>query len=403
MCPARLRVGIIAPPWVPVPPPSYGGTELVLDVLARGLVRAGHEVVLFTTGDATCDVPRQWLFDRCDPDRMGASVLELRHVAAAYEALHRCDLVHDHTLAGLFVSELYPETPVVTTNHGPFNEDLVDIYRQVVDRIPIIGISRHQVSTAPPEVPVAAVIHHGLDLARFPYGPDGGDYLLALGRMNHDKGIDRAIDIARRAGMPLLIAAKMREPAEQRYFAEVIEPHLDDRIRYIGEVGHADKVRLLQGARALLNPIRWPEPFGLVMIEALACGTPVVTTNHGAAPEIVTHGETGFLSDDDAELVQAVLAAGGLSRAACRARAEGEFSAERMVADHVAFFQTVSATRGRRVRVPAAAPSAASSSVPRPALTPAAATIAPPSRPARRFPAPASVPAALAVAPRRHT
>ena len=407
MCPARLRVGIIAPPWVPVPPPSYGGTELVLDVLARGLARAGHEVVLFTTGDATCDVPRQWLFERCDPDRMGASVLELRHVAAAYHALRHCDLVHDHTLAGLFVSELYPQTPVVTTNHGPFNEDLVDIYRQIVGRIPIIGISRHQASTAPPEVPVAAVIHHGLDLDRYPYGPDGGDYLLALGRMNHDKGIDRAIDIARRAGMPLLIAAKMREPAEQRYFAEVIEPHLDDRIRYVGEVGHADKIRLLQGARALLNPIRWPEPFGLVMIEALACGTPVVTTNHGAAPEIVTHGETGLLSDDDAELVGAVLAVGELSRAACRARAEREFSAERMVTDHVAFFQMVVATRGRRVRIPA---TATASSAPPPALTPAAATVAPPAR--SHFPVPVRAaltpaastsagPAALVAAPRR--
>ncbi len=392
MSPARLRVGIIAPPWVPVPPPSYGGTELVLDVLARGLVRAGHDVVLFTTGDATCDVPRQWLFEHCDPDRMGASVLELRHVAAAYEALHQCDLVHDHTLAGLFVSELYPETPVVTTNHGPFNEDLVDIYRQVVERIPIIGISHHQASTAPPEVPVSAVIHHGLDLDRYPYGAEGGDYLLALGRMNHDKGIDRAIDIARRAGLPLLIAAKMREPAEHRYFTEVIEPLLDDQIRYIGEVGHADKIRLLQGARALLNPIRWPEPFGLVMIEALASGTPVVTTNHGAAPEIVTHGETGFLSDDDAELVRAVQAVGGLSRAACRARAESRFSADRMVADHVAFFQTVAATRGRRVRVPAAA---ATTPALRPALMPAAPTIAPPSRPLRR-PVVATAPVAAA-------
>jgi len=388
---------------VPVPPPSYGGTELVLDVLARGLVRAGHEVVLFTTGDATCDVPRQWLFERCDPDRMGTSVLELRHVAAAYEALRHCDVVHDHTLAGLFVSELYPETPVVTTNHGPFNEDLVDIYRQVVGRIPIIGISRHQASTAPPEVPVSAVIHHGLDLTRYSYGPDGGDYLLALGRMNHDKGIDRAIHIARRAGMPLLIAAKMREPAEQRYFAEVIEPLLDDRIRYIGEVGHADKVRLLQGARALLNPIRWPEPFGLVMIEALACGTPVVTTNHGAAPEIVTDGASGFLSDDDDELVDAVLAADQLGRAACRSRAEREFSAERMVTDHVAFFQTVAATRGLRVRV-AATPPAAGAWTPRPTLAPAPAatpSVAPAPVPAATpSVAPAPVRAALAAAPR---
>jgi glycosyltransferase involved in cell wall biosynthesis len=338
---ARLRIGIIAPPWVPVPPPSYGGTELVLDVLARGLQAAGHDVTLFTTGDATCEVPRLWLFEACDPQRMGASVLELRHAAAAYEALRHCDIVHDHTLAGLFVSELHPGVPVVTTNHGPFNDDLVDIYRRVADRIPLIAISRHQASTAPPSIPVEAVIHHGLDLARYPFGAEGGGYLLSLGRMNHDKGIDRAIDVARQAGLPLLIAAKMREAAEQQYFTEVIEPKLGPDIRYVGEVDHERKIELLLGARALLNPIRWPEPFGLVMIEALACGTPVVATSDGAAPEIVVHGETGFLADTTDDLTAAVLGAADLSRLRCRARAEVRFSAQRMVADHVALYSRV--------------------------------------------------------------
>ncbi len=351
-----LKIGIVAPPWVPVPPTSYGGTELVLDVLARGLHAAGHDVTLFTTGDSTCAVPRSYLFEQCDPDRMGYSVLELRHVAAAYEALAGCDIVHDHTMAGLFVSELYPELPVVTTNHGPFNEDLVDIYRQVAHRVPVIGISRHQASTAPASVPVAAVIHHGLDLSRYEFGPDGGDYLLSLGRMCHDKGIDRAIEVARRAGMPLVIAAKMREAAEQRYFAEVIEPQLGDDVVYVGEVGHAEKVRLLQGARALLNPIRWPEPFGLVMIEALACGAPVVGGTDGAAPEIVTEGQTGFLADDVDALALAVTRLGTISRQACRDRAERWFSAERMVADHERLFHRILAERRTRRTLAAVAP-----------------------------------------------
>jgi glycosyltransferase involved in cell wall biosynthesis len=237
------------------------------------------------------------------------------------------------------VSELHPGMPVVTTNHGPFNDDLIDIYGRVAERIPLIAISAHQASTAPPSVPVEEVIHHGLDLARYPFGAEGGGYLLSLGRMNHDKGIDRAIEVARRAGLPLLIAAKMREAGEQQYFTEVIEPKLGDDVRYVGD--HERKIELLLGARALLNPIRWPEPFGLVMIEALACGTPVVATNEGAAPEIVVQGETGFLADTTDDLVAAVIGAGGLSRLRCRARAETRFSAKRMVADHVELYRRV--------------------------------------------------------------
>lgn len=371
----RLRVGIIAPPWVPVPPPSYGGTELVLDVLARGLVDQGHDVVLYTTGDATCDVPRRWLFDRCDPDRMGASVLELRHAAAAYEALAGCDIIHDHTLSGLFVSELYPESTVVTTNHGPFNEDLVDIYAKVAHRIPVIGISHHQASTAPPGLPVATVIHHGLDLDRYPFDPNGGDYLFNLSRMSADKGIDRAIGIARRAGLPLLIAAKMREPAERRYFTEVIEPLLGGDIVYIGEVDHARKVALLRGAKALLNPIRWPEPFGLVMIEALSCGTPVVATYEGAAPEIVVDGVSGFLSDDDDVLVEAAGKLDSIDRATCRREAEEKFSAQRMVADHARFFHQVLNRRSLRASVPWRQPRWIETAVGRPSIATAVPSI----------------------------
>ena len=338
----RLKIGIIAPPWVPVPPPSYGGTELVLDVLARGLLDQGQDVTLFTTGDSTCQVPQAWLFEESEPDRIGTTILELRHTSAAYEALACCDIIHDHTLAGLYVSQLFPEATVVTTNHGPFSDDLSDVYRRVASTIPLIAISRHQAASAPDDVPVATVIHHGLDLSRYPAQiAEVGRYLFSLGRMNPDKGIDRAIEVARAAGLPLLIAAKMREPAEQRYFAEVIEPLLGDDIVYIGEVDHPRKVELLQGALALLNPIRWPEPFGLVMIEALACGTPVIATNFGAAPEIVDDGLTGFLADSTEALVDAATLVHTIDRHLCRAQAEKRFSARRMVDDHLSFYRQV--------------------------------------------------------------
>ncbi len=339
-----LSIGVIAPPWLPVPPVNYGGTELVLDVLCRGLQQRGNRVELFTLGTSTCDVPRRWIYESADPDRMGAAIAELRHVAAAYEAFERYDVVHDHTLGGLFHSGLYPHVPVVTTNHGPFNEDLIDFYGRVADRIPIIAISHDQASRAPAGIPVSAVIHHGLDLERYPIGT-GGEYLLSLGRMNPDKGIEVAIDVARRAGRELLIAAKMREPAEKRYFAEVIEPMLGDGFNYVGEVGHERKVELLQGAAALLNPIRWPEPFGLVMAEALACGTPVVATPCGAAPEIVEHGTVGFLGDDVEALVNGVRRVESIDRDACRAHVERSFTMARMAADHENFYRSVLESR----------------------------------------------------------
>jgi glycosyltransferase involved in cell wall biosynthesis len=334
-----LSIGIIAPPWVPVPPPSYGGTELVLDVLARGLAERGHDVALFTTGDSTCSagpsghVYRHWLFERSDPDRIGAAVVELRHAGAAYDALASCDVIHDHTLAGLFLNDLQAGLPVVTTNHGPFNADLVDIYRRA--KVPVIAISHDQARRAPDGIDVMKVIHHGLDLSRYPYSAGEGRYLASLGRMNPTKGIDTAIEVARRAGLPMLIAAKMRERAEREYFDDVIRPLLGGGIDYLGEVGHADKIELLQGAVALVNPIRWPEPFGLVMIEAMACGTPVIATGQGAAPELVADGVTGFVGDTICEMAAAVEAASGIDRQRCREVAEFKFSMGRMARDHL--------------------------------------------------------------------
>jgi len=337
----KLRIGILAPPWVPIPPPSYGGTELVLDNLAVGLQRAGHEVVLFTTGDSTCPVPRRALFPHGDPDRMGASVLELRHVAAGYDAMTDLDLVHDHTLAGLFYSAQFPDLPVVATNHGPFNEDLSDLYGRVAHRIPVIAISEDQRSRAPATLPVARVIHHGIDPDHYRFNPHPGSHVLFLGRMSPDKGVDIAIRVAREAGAPLLIAAKMREPGEVRFFNEVIKPELGPGAEYVGEADFATKVELLSTARALVNPIRWPEPFGLVMIEAMACGTPVIGYANGAAPEIIDQGVTGFLSHEEAGLVDGLRHLDEIDRRACLAAVRERFSARRMVRDHLALYREV--------------------------------------------------------------
>jgi len=353
-----MRIGLLAPPWLPVPPPAYGGTEAVVDRLARGMQAAGHEVVLFTTGDATCPVDRRWVFEEAQGARMGEAVAELRHLVHAYEALASCDVVHDHTVVGPTYAERLPALPVVTTNHGPFDRELLDVYRAVAHRVPIIAISHAQAATAR-GLPLAGVIHHGIDVDRFPLGSGDGGYLLFLGRMTPDKGAEQAIDVARRAGIPLVLAAKMREPAERRYFDERVRPLLGPGVEWVGEVGGDEKTDLLAGAVALLNPIQWDEPFGLVMIESMACGTPVLATRRGAAPEIVDHGVTGVLGDEDA-LVAAAGRLGDLDRTACRAAVADRFSTGRMVDEHLDLFARILAAReaGRRAAARRARPSA---------------------------------------------
>ena len=333
-----MRIMIVAPPWLPVPPPAYGGTETVLDGLARGLEQAGHEVLLYTTGDSTCDVERRWVFERAIGVGAGGAAQEIRHVVHAYELAREVDVVHDHTLIGPLYSERFPSVPVVTTNHGPFESDLIDVYRIVADHVPVIAISRHQASTAF-DVPIAAIIHHGVEPSEFPVGDGSGGYALFLGRMSPDKGVHTAVGVARDAGVALLIAGKRSEQIEIDYFESEIRPLLGPGVEYLGEVDRGTKIELLGGARMLLNPISWPEPFGMVMIEALACGTPVVTTPCGAAPEIVEDGITGFVRAGRPALVEAVSRVGEIDRRRCRDAVEGHFSLRRMVDEHVDLYR----------------------------------------------------------------
>ncbi len=334
-----MRVAIIAPPWLPVPPPAYGGTEAVLDTLARGLQDAGHDVLLFTTGDSTCPVPTEWVLERAVGTESATPATELHHVINAYDAALRwgADVIHDHTLTGPVYGR-HLGIPLVTTNHGPFEGELRDLYRAIGGDVAVIALSHSHARGA--DGPVAAVIHHGVDVEAFPVGSGDGGYLAFLGRMNPDKGVHLAIQVAREVGVPLRIAAKMREPAEREYFDDVVRPLLGGDVEYVGEVGGAAKLEFLGRAICLLNPICWPEPFGMVMVEALACGTPVVATPCGSVPELVVDGETGFIRPVDA-MAEAVLEAGSLDRKRCRADAEDRFSARRMVADHVRLYTRV--------------------------------------------------------------
>lgn len=347
-----MRVGLIAPPWAAIPPVGYGGTEAVIDQLARGLDTAGLEVVLYTVGESTCPVPRRHLIDTAEGMRIGACVPELRHVLAAYDAMTDVDIIHDHTMAGPLMAAIpgFTRIPVVTTNHGPFNDELNDLYRRLNNRVALIAISHDQTSLAR-GVNIAKVIHHGVDPAAFPAGEGDGGYVLFLGRMAAEKGAHRAIRIARAAGKRLLVAAKMREESERRFFEAEIEPLLGDDVDYVGEVHGTHKLDLLGGAEALLNPIRWHEPFGMVMIEALACGTPVVAYPEGAAPEIITSGLDGFLGTTDQELVNGLLSIQQIDREACRNTVQQRFSTARMTQNHIDLYQQILDRKPRTKRV----------------------------------------------------
>jgi glycosyltransferase involved in cell wall biosynthesis len=335
-----MRIGLIAPPWIPVPPPGYGGTEEVIDNLARGLTALGHDVLLFTVGESTCPVPRQWLY-RFPAEPMGDHFRESAHVLAAYEALADADIIHDHTDQGPVLAGRrgLARQPVVTTIHRQVAGNRRQL-AQAARHASIVAIS-HAHARSFGGIPVAAVIHHGIDLDLHTPGPGTGGYLLFTGRMSPDKGVHRAVRVARRAGWPLIIAAKIREPAERAYFEEQVRPLLGPDDDLLAEQPLAARVDLLGHAAALINPITWPEPFGLVMAEALATGTPALAFPHGAAPEIIDHGRTGYLCHGEDEMTAAVARVPQISRRHCRAAAEQRFSQARMAADYDRLYRAI--------------------------------------------------------------
>ncbi len=352
-----MRIAIIGSPWVPVPPPAYGGTETVLAALVNGLAVRGHEICYLGHPDSQlpaqviCPIPAQNI------GHIGDAACELAHVTLAYElaAGWGADVTHDHTLTGPLVG---PATgPVVVTNHGPFDGLTTPIFERVGARARLVAISHGQADTAP-SVPVHAVVHHGLDVDDWPLGTGDGDYLLFLGRMHATKGVHRAVDLAREAGVPLVLAAKMREGPEHDYFDHEVRPRLHGDAHFVGEADATMKRRLLAEARALLNPISWPEPFGMVMVEALACGTPVLVPPLGAAPEIVEHGVTGYLCATRRAFLSGIEGARHLDRARCRLSVVERFPVASMVRGYEAVYADAIAERRRLRRDHSAHPSA---------------------------------------------
>jgi glycosyltransferase involved in cell wall biosynthesis len=343
-----LRIGLIAPPWIPVPPTTYGGTELVVDTIARGLAEAGHDVVLVATADSTCPVPRISVFETA-PRPMNTTAEELRHVQGAYEALAgQVDVIHDHTLVGpVWALAAGVTTPIVSTAHGIINDLTRGTYAMTGKAVRLTAISFRQQQLAG-DLPFHDVIHHGLDPARFDPGPGDGGYLMFVGRMSFEKGVREAVLIARGAGLPILVASKMREDVELDYFEREVRPVADSSVVLLGELSPAERDAYLRRAIALVNPIAWEEPFGLTMIEALALGTPAIVTRRGAAPEIITDGATGFVVDDVEQGVAAVARIGEIDRDVCREAVESYFSSQRMVGQYELLYRDVLARAAAR-------------------------------------------------------
>ncbi|HEV8638900.1 MAG TPA: glycosyltransferase family 4 protein [Chloroflexota bacterium] len=339
-----MRIAQAAPPFEPVPPKTYGGTERVVHTLTEELVRRGHEVTLFASGDSRSSatlfpVVDQALWHR-DPPYDDLAPFWSLVIGKLWRRLDDFDVVHSHLDCFAFPFARAAPRPVVTTLHGRLDlPELQPVYREFAD-VPLVSISDAQ------RRPVAranfvATVYHGIDLHEYELHRRPGEYLAFLGRVSPTKGLDVAIRVARRVGMPLKIAARLPLPdgyvpdakRDAEYYENVVKPLLaGPDVEFVGEVGGREKCEFLGNAAALLFPISWPEPFGLVMPEALACGTPVIALRHGSVPEVLAHGQTGFVCDDEDGMVEAIGRLGELDRAHCRAEAERRFSPSAMAA-----------------------------------------------------------------------
>lgn len=344
-----MRVAMLAPISWRVPPRHYGPWERVVSLLTEGLVERGLDVTLFATADS---ITRARLVGICprpyseDPS-IDPKVWECLHISAVFERAAEFDLIHNHfDFLPLSYSGLV-QTPVVTTIHGFSSERIVPVYEKYNGRTYYVAISnadRH------PRLDYVATVYHGIPLEEFTLRREAGDYLLFFGRIHHDKGAREAIEVARRSGERLIIAGIIQD---RDYFAREVEPFLDERIRYIGSVGPERRDELLGGAKALLHLINFNEPFGLSMVEAMACGTPVIATPRGSVPEIIEDGETGFIVRSVDEAVEALSQLPSLDRARIRAHVERRFSRERMVENYISVYEEVLRMEDKRGRTSA--------------------------------------------------
>jgi len=349
----HVKIAQVAPLYESVPPKFYGGTERVVSYLTEELVRQGHDVTLFASGDSITQAelvpccPRALRLDKNCVDQLAPHFVMLEKV---FRCAHRFDIIHFHIDYLHFPLTSRAGVKHVTTLHGKLTiPELPRLYDTFPD-MPVVSISDAQRDPIP-QANWQATVYHGLPMTLRLPRKRPGEYLAFLGRISPEKRLDRAIEIARRTGMKLRIAAKI-DRADEDYYHDEIEPLMKDpRIEFLGEIDEATKPDFLGNAQALLFPIDWPEPFGLVMIEAMRCGTPIVAWDCGSVPEVIDEGVTGFVVDNLDDAVRAVKWTGELDRSQCRAMFERRFSSERMAVDYLAVYRRLLGQTSRRGRL----------------------------------------------------
>jgi len=337
-----LRIAMIAPPYFPVPPEGYGGVEAVVADLVDGLEDRGHSVTLIGAGRHRTRAERfLTTFDTPPSEQLGQPLPEVAHAAqvACYLDDLDVDLVHDHTLVGPLLAR-GRRTPTVVTTHGPVDGEPGRYYRALGRTVRLVAISEAQRARAP-ELPWLTVVHNAIRVDTFPFHPHKEGFALFLGRFHPDKAPHLAIEAARAAGLPIVLAGKCAEPLERAYFEREVQPRLGPDATLFGVADATAKRNLLARATCLVFPVCWEEPFGLVMIEAMACGTPVVGFARGAVPEVVVDGTTGILVDRPEQLPGAIHRAALLDPAACRTHVQARFSVDAMARDYEAAYRQV--------------------------------------------------------------
>ena len=338
-----IRIGMIAPPWFALPPAGYGGTEAVVASLVDHLVERGHDVTLVAAGDPGTRATRHITTYAIPPtEQLGSSPMpEVIHAAEAAEAIEGLDLdlVHDHSLAGPLLAR-GRDIPTLATMHGPARGDNGDYFARLGATVDLVSISRAQRASAP-HLNWVGTVYNAIDMSSFPFRDTKERDVLWMGRFCPEKGAHVAIEAARRAGRRIVLAGKLNEPPEQEYFDSEVRPLLGPDAEYVGEADAALKRELYARSSCLVFPISWDEPFGMVMVEAMACGTPVVATRRGSVPEVIEDGRTGIIVDDFEDLAPAIARADELDPHACRARVAAHFDLPVMGAGYERVYRRV--------------------------------------------------------------
>jgi glycosyltransferase involved in cell wall biosynthesis len=344
-----MRIAQVCPPWLSVPPQGYGGIEWVVSLLADGLVDAGHEVTLFATGDSQTKAKLEYVFEQAPGSAaINDIALDATHTMFAMrEAAERFDVLHAHSPFSALAAAVETGVPTVHTLHGSFTPRMKRLYNMVADRAWFVAISEAQ-RRFHERLRYAGVVYNGIDLDQYPFRKEKQDYVLFLGRAAPEKGWLRAIEAAKLAGVRLISAVKVVDPSEEQEWERNVKPALPEGSEVLGEIPKDVKANLVANARAVLFPIDWDEPFGLVMTEAMACGTPVIATPHGSVPEVVADGETGFIVSVEnyaEEAADRLNRLDEISPLACRERVDRLFDKEAMVEGYGRIFEEIAGSR----------------------------------------------------------